>query len=222
MKFRVLIIVVVLIAGNVDANRTKVVRDKVNCGMNGLLKVYEKINAVNTKIGIANYTVIANKLKEFGSTVIPCIIEFLLKHPNEELSTFLQTLKASIEKSTVDIQKVHIVNMPLLIDEFYYNFTQYENKSINCRLNSFLTTINKTEKAAHGCYISKYLRNFKKLTRALRKINRHSTNQPRDDFFVFMKDIMDKLQKWLTDICDGLNKCANATNIDCCVKEFVS
>lgn len=222
MEFRVLIIVIVLIAGSADANRTKAVKDKVNCGLTGLNKVYERINAANTKIGIANYTTILNKLKEFGTKVIPCITEFLQKHPNEELSAFLQKLKSSVEKNTVDLTTVHMVNAPKLANEFFYNFTQYENKSITCRFNSFLETINKTEKGAHGCYISKFLRNFKKLTRALRKINRLTPKGVLDDFYVFVRDILDKLQKWMTDICDALNKCANATNVDCCVKEFVS
>ncbi|CAO1397660.1 unnamed protein product [Diamesa serratosioi] len=221
MEFRVLIIVIVLIAGGADANRTKAVRDKVNCGLNGLLNSFKKPAEFNTNVANGNYSIVATKLKEFGSTVIPCITEFLQKHPNEDLSAFLQTLKASLEKSTLDIQQIHLPNVPKLINEFYYNFTQFENKSISCRFNSFLETVNKTEKAAHGCYISKFLRNFKKLTRALRKINRQTTIQPREQFYVFMKDIVDKLQKWLNDICDGLNKCANATNIDCCVKEFL-
>lgn len=222
MEFRVLIIVIVLIAGSADANRTKAVKDKVNCGLTGLNKVYERLNAANTKLGLANYTNVLNKLKEFGTRVIPCITEFLQKHPNEELNTFLQKLKASVEKSTVDITQIHMVNMPKIIDEFYNNFTQFENKSITCRLNSFLDTVNKTDKGAHGCYVSKYLRNFKKLTRALRKINRFTQFGPRDDFFAFMREIMERLIRWMTDICDALNRCANATNVDCCVKEFVS
>lgn len=161
-------------------------------------------------------------LSNFSSTVIPCITVFLEKNPSVELSAFLVSLKASIEKSTIDLPTIHIPQVSLWSSQFYNNFSQIANKSLNCRMNVFIEKINVTDKTARGCYVSKYLRNSRKMMKKLRAMYRNFSKGPLDQILFFVEEIKNKLIKWTVDLCDGLKRCSNSTNVHCCVQEFVS
>lgn len=181
----------------------------------------DKVIPKKGDIAIKEYKNLISLLENFNSTVIPCITEFLEKNPFAELSAFLMSLKASIDQSAINLQTVHIPQVSLLSSQFYNNFSQIANRSLTCRLNAFVEKINVTVKTARGCYVSKYQRNSKVLMKTLRKMYREISQIPLDQFLIIVEDIKNKLIKWTVDLCDGLKRCSNSTNVHCCVQEFV-
>lgn len=182
----------------------------------------DKVGPKNADITMQEYNNLIVLLNDFNSTVILCITEFLEKHPFEELSTFLMSLKASIDQSTIDLPTVHIPQVSLLSTHFYKNFSQIANRSLTCRLNAFVEKMSVTDKTARGCYVSKYQRNSNVLMKTLRKMYREISQDPLDQLLARLEDIKKKLIKWTVDLCDGLKRCSNSTNVHCCVTEFVS
>lgn len=114
MEFRVLITVIVLITGSANAKRTKAVKNKVDCGITGLKFI--KDLTLQTQILELQITLrFLTNWRSLFQQLFHGSLNSYLNHPYEELGTFLQTLKDSVETSTAEFTQIHIANLPRLV-----------------------------------------------------------------------------------------------------------
>ncbi|CAO1397646.1 unnamed protein product [Diamesa serratosioi] len=218
---RISLILLVLSGQYVLGQRTKSIHNRVDCGVASLKKITNKKSELYTKSGIANITAITDILKNFQSSVDPKINEFLKNKSVASLIDFLSKLDASIGSSIDAINNKLIASQRDTAYTFNQNFLDIANKTIQCRVDTFLESFKKYEKLEKGCYTSKFQRNAKRLMKRLRWIFRKYIVAPSVNWNLLLNKLKDKLNKWSVGISNGLDKCMNSTNIDCCVDEFV-
>lgn len=202
--------------------RTKSIQNRVDCGVGSLKKIVNKKTVLNAKSGNENISAIIEILKNFQSSVDPKVNEFLKNKSIVSLIEFLSKLDSSIGSSIDAINNKFIPTQRDTVYEFNQNFLDIANKTIQCRVDTFLKSFEKFDKLEKGCYTSKFQRNAKRLMKKLRWIFRKFLGAPYNNWDLLLNKLKDKLNKWSVGISNGLDKCLNTTNIDCCIDEFVS
>ncbi|CAO1406987.1 unnamed protein product [Diamesa hyperborea] len=201
--------------------RTKRIYNRVDCGVGSLQKIVNKKTYLNAQSGNANISAIIEILKNFQSSVDPKVNNFLKNKSITSLIDFLSKLDISIGSSIDAIKNKFIPSQRDTVSAFNQNFLDIANKTIQCRVDTFLESFKKYEKLEKGCYLSKFQRNAKRLMKRLRWIFRKKLGAPYTNWEVLLNKLKDKLNKWSVGISNGLDRCLNSTNIDCCIDEFV-
>lgn len=201
---------------------TKSIQNRVDCGVGSLKKIVNKKTILNEKSGNANITEIIEILKNFQSSVDPKVNEFLKNKSVASLNELLSKLNSSIGSSIDAITNKFIPTQRDTAYAFNENFLDIANKTIQCRVDTFLKSYEKYDKLEKGCYTSKFQRNAKRLMKKLRWIFRKFLGAPYINWDLLLNKLKDKLNKWSVGISNGFDKCLNITNMDCCINEFVS
>ena len=131
-------------------------------------------------------------------------------------------MDSSIYSSIDAIKNTFISTQHDMAYAFNQNFIDIANKTIQCRVDTFLESFNKYDKLEKGFYTSKFQRNAKRLMKRLRWILRKYLGASYVNWDLLLNKLMDKLNKWSVELNNGLDKCMSSTNIECCIDEFVS